>query len=83
MKRHPRMNVNGKVAPNSVTYNEMYPKDTPQREEVEKRMEATTGLDFLTVCRRFDAEMATMKAAEMQAKREKQAKKFENAPKPQ
>ena len=78
MKRHPRQNVNGS-APGAVTFNEMYPIGSPQREEVMKKMESATGLEFIVVCRRFESEMAALKAAEEQAKREKQAKKFEAA----
>lgn len=62
-----RINVCGKVPATNPTFNQMYPMGTPERAAVEAKMEAVTGIEFLVVCRRFDAEMLAMAEAEKQA----------------
>ena len=69
-----RTNVNGS-APQAPTFNEKFPIGSPERDVVMARMEAVTGIDFLTVCRRFDCEMTALKEAEAAAKREAAAAK--------
>ena len=63
-----KRNVNGKVPAGTLTFNEMYPKGSPERLAVEARLESLTGVDFFTTCCRADSEMKSLREEEAVAK---------------
>jgi hypothetical protein len=64
MKRRQRMNVNGKVPAGSKTWADLTPDE---RRAAEAKLEAVTGLDWMTVCDRLDQEMHAMERQEREA----------------
>ena len=66
-EEHKMRNVNG-AAPGAPTWTQL---DPSVRARYQEKLDAITGLDFETVCRRLDLELAAMKAEEPEKKAKK------------
>lgn len=82
MKRKVERNVNGSAPVGTPTFNEKFPKGSPEREAMLLKMEQVTGIEFLPVCIKFDNEMAAMKKAEADAAAERKRAAIAGAAKP-
>ena len=72
MKRQVARNVNGS-APKAPSFNEAFPKGTKERAEIEAKIDAISGMEFLRVCNLFEVEQANIRRDEATAKAAQQA----------
>ena len=75
MSRKSSRNVNGHVAEH-ISFDEMYPIGTPEREKAEAKLARIGGLDWQTVCVYLDDEIKLLEDEEKEKREAKRVARY-------